>query len=113
MNLWGFHAKAMQIFENILAGDCPQFSWAGKVYTIVPNSVMSRRPLQYGGFTQDADLRFSCLIAQFGLSGIVLKNTMLQTQMGYLGELYKVTSVDILPGGLTAVINCDSLYQNA
>jgi len=93
---------------------CPQFSWGGANYFIVPGSAMFNQPLRSGGFTQMYD--FTCLttVSQFGgPPATTLMKTMLNTgPLTYLGVQYKIENVEILSGATMLRIVCNSLNQN-
>lgn len=115
MNHFEAHADCESQHEAELAEACPVFGWNGRNdWKILPGSAMRRKDLAPGGFQLNADLRFTCLVAQFGLSATDQSDKMLQNgAVTYLGDLYKVEAVFIAPGGLQMHVECNSLNQSA
>jgi hypothetical protein len=116
MNAFEIHAAAMGVAEK-LTGACPVFTWAGKNWQIIPTGAMLKKPLGIGGFGLDSDIRLFALVNQFAQSGYAtaqaVKDAMLpETPMQYLGDNYKIESVDILPGALIIVIGANSIAQS-
>lgn len=117
MTEYEIHAQALQGVQERLGGACPFFVWHGKEYKISPGTASRRKDLGSGGFELNADFRFSCLIGPLLSSDSPtitdLKDSLLQSRIIYLEDDYKPVSVDIMPGGLQIVVNCNSLNQMA
>jgi hypothetical protein len=117
MNDYATHARSVKAFQDRLGDACPVIAWARKEYKIIPNTALRRQDLNSGGMQLNADLRFEVLVETFQSDTITdaasLKDALLQTEIGYLGDAYKVEQVGIRPGELHVVVDCNSLYQNA
>ena len=118
MDYYARHAGSLAALQGRLDDSCPVFSWQGKDWKIVPGSALRRADLGGGGFSLNADLRFSALVQQFiddgGYEDVNDFQTAFQQEViGYLGAGYKVDSVSIMPGGLQVLVNCNSSSQNA
>jgi hypothetical protein len=117
MNYYAKHAASQAALQRRLGEDCPGISWNDKDWAIVPRSAKLRRDLAPGGFQLNGDLKFDVLVAQFLSStitdAVALKDRMLNTEIGYLGEKFKAVQMDVLPGGLMVTVECNSLNQRA
>lgn len=116
MNPYAVHAAALQRQEAFLAGDCPQFTWNGQTWNMLPGSARTNQPLSSGGFSMDYDLKFDVTLSTFlavAASAQLLKNLMLNTIMVYLGDTYKIETVNIHPGGLSLSIQANAYAQGA
>ena len=104
----------MASFQKRLGDDCPEITWNGEDYPLVPGSAALRKDLGSGGFKMNADLAADVLVSSFPfLDAPTLKNAMLQTALVYLGDVYKVEAVTIYPGGLQVRLEANALAQNA
>lgn len=103
--------------EAMLGDALPVFQWRNQNWNIIPGSATRRKDLDGGGFSLNADFRFNALVSQFISSTIpdatALKAKLLQTNIGYLGDGYRVTDVAILPGGYQITVDAASDVQNA
>ena len=130
MNLYAAHARALGKFQAKQGDSCSTFLWNGgnpilfdgtdSSWIISPNTAKTGDKLDTGGFRLEYDLRFSALAAQFyaqfpqptppsPTTPDQLKAAMFDTPMGYLGALYKITKVEIAPGGLVLTIDANAL----
>ena len=128
MNLYAIHAnRGLGALQRKMGDSCPSFLWnrgnpirfdgTDLVWQIIPATVTTNLNLETGGFGDDRRLRFSALIAQFASAAAVtpeqIKAQLDETPIGYLGAAYKVTTIEIAPGGLVFVIEANSLSQGA
>jgi len=127
MNPYAVHARGLGMFQAKMGASCPSFLWnrgtpilndgTDSTWQIVPASVQTNVDLVTGGFGDDRKLRFSVLVAQFYTAAVStpeqVKAQMNETPIGYLGALYKITTIEIAPGGLVFVIDANSLSQGA
>lgn len=117
MNYFAKHAASQAALQSRLGGDCPMITWNDKDWAIVPRSAKLRRDLALGGIQLNADLQFDLLVSAFLSStitdAVALKDRMLNTEIGYLGEKFKAVQMDVLPGGLMVTVECNSLNQRA
>ena len=126
-NLYAGHARGLGMLQSKMGQDCPSFLWnrgnaiafngADSSWLIVPSSVTTEANLSTGGFGQVRKLRFSALIGQFYTAAVSTpeqaKSQLDDAPIGYLGAPYKVTSIEIAPGGLVFVIEANALDQGA
>jgi len=114
MNDYAANARALGWLQGRLGSACPVVTWAGVDYEIIPDSAARRQDLVAGGCDLNADLQFEVLISTFGYTDPqAFKGALLQRAIQYLGDDYKVQAVNIRPGGLQALIEANSLTQNA
>lgn len=117
MNDYATHANAFLTLQKRLGNDCPRFSWNDSDWPIIPGSATRRKDLASGGFQLNADLIFEVLVAQF-LDPVAipdataLKDALLARPINYLGDDYKIDSIEIAPGGLLLTAHANSLHQN-
>jgi len=114
MGYYAKHAASMAAMEARLADELPVIAWNGQNYPLIPGTAQRRQDLVAGGFDLNADLKWNALVSSFGaMDATALKAAMLQTQIAYLGDNYKVMAIGILPGGLIISAECNSLTQGA
>lgn len=117
MNPYAIHAGSIQSLIDEMGDDCPAFTWGGNDYSILPGTAKTRKDLTVGGFSLDFDLQFVALVSPFVAGAITgattLRDAMLETEMQYLSDNYKIVSVDIVAGGQQVRIGANSLSQGA
>ena len=113
MNIAVVHAQGLAYVQTEAGADCPQFTWAAKQYLCLPNGAHKKKDLAVGGFHLDSDLALTCLVAQFNQNPTALREAMLNTQLTYLSNLYKIDRVTIAYGGKQIRIECTDLNQAA
>ena len=117
MNFYALHASGVQATIDLFADTCPVVTWVGVDRKVIPNSIIRRKDLAQGGFQMDADLRFETMVASWiddpNDSIRTVKNRMLQSPLGYLGEVYKIITVTVRPGELHMMVDCNSIDQQA
>ena len=120
MDIFAFHAQGLSDYQVEQAADCPAFTWNGVGWQCCPGGAMLRKEIGSGGMKLGADARFTVLFAQFTAadpaqypSACQVKQLMLQTELDYLGDAYKITSVTIMGNGDQMHIEADSLNQAA
>ncbi len=106
-------ANSLAAMQSRMADTCPTVGWHGTECPIIPGTAMRRRDLVAGGFDLNSDFRFQALVSTFGSDASTAKTAMLQTVVRYLGDDYKIVSVNIQAGGLTLSVECNSLFQSA
>ena len=118
MNDYAVHANAMAQIQRRLGDSCPIIIWNAMSYALIPGSATRRADLGSGGFALNADLSCEALVSTFADGDTItdarsLKNALLQTPVAYLGDVYKVQSVYISPGGLQVRIEANGISQGA
>lgn len=101
-------------------GDCPTMVWNNLTWNILPGSVMQNAALRAGGFSTAFDFSFVIVVQQFvaaNLSGVFdapsLVQALLNKEIDYLGQGYKVANVHILSGATLLRVEANALNQNA
>jgi hypothetical protein len=113
-NWYAIHAASLAQLQGEIGPDCPTFVWAGSTYNALPGGASRKKDLIVGGWKLDSDLSITCLIAQFNAtSPQALRQAMINTELDYLFDRYKIKSVTIAPGGLQIRIECEDLFQQA
>ena len=128
MNLYAVHAnRGLAALQRKMGDSCPTFLWnrgnpirfdgTDAAWLIIPGTVTTNLDLVTGGFGEDRKVRFSALIAQFYTPTATtieqVKAQLDESPMGYLGGSYKITTIEIAPGGLVLVMEANSLNQGA
>jgi hypothetical protein len=116
MNDFATHVIGFAAIQNRLGADCPVVTWDDLDFKVIPGSTRRRRDLGPGGFNLNSDFQFEALVSTFanGLTitdAHTLKDQLLQTRLGYLGDEYKPIAVTVRPGGLHVLVECNSLSQ--
>jgi hypothetical protein len=118
MNLFQRHANALSELQGMLGLECPSIVWNGQTIPLIPGTTVDRKTLGIAGYAVDFDLKLFPLVKYF-INGVSIataqqaKDSLLDTPFTYLGDSYKVQSVDILPGALQLVIGANALQQGA
>ena len=121
MNPYWVHAKAFGLLQKSIGHDgdkCPQITWGGVAYNIVPRSAVLKQDLAIGGFSPVFTLRFTARVADFA-NGTTIQTiddvceAMLNRQIVYQGENYKVTSASAEPGGFLFTVEANALNEGA
>ena len=114
------HAASLSATQARLATACPMVTWDSQERPIVPGSAVLRKDLGEGGFDANADFKFALVVTGWAtdadgqaLEAVALKSALLQTEIGYLGDAYKVDQVRIVPGARLLEVVCNSLTQGA
>jgi hypothetical protein len=116
VNPYAVHAAGIAAVQTEQGAACPSFTWQGFTVLIQPGSAIRRKDLGTGGFSLNADLRLTVLVASFGngyTTADGIQTDILQTEIDYLGESYKVESVMIVSGALQLHIEANALNQNS
>lgn len=115
INPYAIHAAGIASVQLEQGTACPVMTWNGATIQIQPGGAIRRKDLGIGGFSLNADLRLTVLVASFlnYNSADLVQADLLQTELDYLGEAYKVDSVTIAAGGLQLHLECNALAQNA
>jgi hypothetical protein len=103
----------MSVFDEFNAGlleaeaALPQvITWNKKDYPILPGSAVRGKDLGAGGFKLHSDLKFIVRISVFPTPGPQLKQ-----QITYLGNAYRIDTMEQMPGGLFLRIECNDPTQ--
>lgn len=116
INPYAIHAAGIAAVQVEQGTACPSLTWQGWTILIQPGSAIRRKDLGTGGFSLNADLRLTVLVSSFGhgyTTADTIQEDILQTEIDYLGESYKVESVMIVAGGLQLHIEANALNQNS
>ena len=119
MNIYEKHAVSLARLQVRLGDACPVVQWADLDFKVVPGSVLRRAELGGGGMTLDADFVFEALVETWRerrpeiTDAKAMKDALLRTPIGYLGDEYQVATVKIRPGGLEVQVECVALGQRA
>jgi len=80
--------------------------WAGKLYPIIPSSAKRGKDLAEGGFKLHSDLSFVARCSVFPTPGPALKNRII-----YLGDTYRIDSIEKTPGEAFLRFECNDPAQ--
>ena len=116
VNPYQSQADCIQDVMNELGSECPVIVLNTKNLQIVPGSARQTKDLQSGGFQFNADMSFTMLVSTLAAAGVAdnasdAKDALLQREIGYLDDRYKVKAVNIIAGALFLGIEADSLNQ--
>lgn len=107
------HAAGIASVQSYLGAKCPVFSWNGHNRKAIPGGTKIGKGLGGGGYGLESDLQITCLVAQFGTSAQALVESMLKTELTYLGHSYRIDAVMIAAGGQQIRIQCNDANQGA
>lgn len=116
VNVYAIHAKGISDVQTEQGTACPSFVWNTLTILTQPGSAIRRKDLGASGFSLNADLVMTVLVSGFGngfATADAVQSAILQTELDYLGEAYKVESCMICAGGLQVHLECNSLNQNS
>lgn len=115
-NVYQIHADSIAAVQSYLGDDCPSVSWDGEDWPVIPGSAGRRKDLVAGGFDLNADLRFNALTCNFpgdAEEATDIEKLIVQKDIEYLGDKYRIIRVSILPGGFQLEIEANSSTQGA
>ena len=102
MNDFAGHAAGFKQFQDRLGSDCPVFTWNNQDFPIVPGTGKRRKDLGPGGYLLTADLKLTVLLSELPTIGPALKQTIV-----YLGDEYRIDSINTHPGELMVTFECN------
>ena len=103
-DIFQLHAEGIQQVQDYIGDACPSFAWNGGTWLIMPDSVTRSKGLNQGGYTLDADLVFTALMAQFNGSPPTIKNVIT-----YDGARYRIDSIVSSPGAYQSEFHCNDV----
>lgn len=121
VNPYQIHAQGIAAVQTEQGNACPQITWGGVNYLLLPGTAMRQKELAMGGFNLNADFVFTALVSTFlnaTANGAVvtdagsLKSAFLQSPFTYLGDIYKGVNVWLLAGGLQIHVEANSISQD-
>ena len=103
-DIYQLHAEGIKQVQDYLGDACLTFAWAGGTWQMLPDSMRRRKDLGMGGYTLDADLVFTSLLAQFNGTVPALKNVIT-----YAGARYRIDSIVSSPGAYQSEFHCNDV----
>lgn len=106
MDISQVHASSLGSVQDEAGTSCPVFTWNNGTWKCLPGGANLRKPNTTGGFSFEADLTITALVAQFGQTAEALRDDMMNTVLTYLDTSYRIESVIIAIGGKQIRISC-------
>ncbi|HEV2350806.1 MAG TPA: hypothetical protein VG028_13275 [Terriglobia bacterium] len=109
MDVYSKHAASLKALQAYHGAACPLFVWNGINIPILPGSAVRGKDLGMGGFKLRSDLKFTVNVSD--LQSLAGGGPQLKQIITYLGDPYRIDSIEKFEGGLLQRFECNDPSQ--